>query len=321
MKKALLTGACGMDATFLAELLHSKGYEVYGIVRLHTHIDRIKKLERLVPGIRIFRAEVKNKEEIKRIVRWIKPDEIYNLLGYSNTFSPYEDTDEVIALNLTFPKHLLEIIEEVDKNIRFFQASSCLTFGKNREGLQDETTSPDPTFVYGVAKCAADQMVQLYRKDRGLFACSGVLFPHESERRGEGFFTKKITSAVARIKNGSQEKIKVGDLSQVRDWTYAGDVVEAMWLMLQQDKPRNYVIGSGKLTSVEKFVEMAFDYVGLNYKDYIQYDENLHRKNDFAVMCADISKIKRNLGWEPKLDITQIIAKMVDFELEKLKNQ
>lgn len=315
-KKAIITGILGQDGSFLAELLHGKGYEVYGIVRLHTHIDRIKWLERLLPGIRLFRAEVKNKEEVKRIIRWIKPDEIYNFLGVSNTFAPYENTDEVIALNLTFPKHLLEIIEELGGNVRLFQASSCLIFGKDKSGMQNENTPVNPTYSYGIAKAAADNFVKMFREDKGLFACSGILFPHESERRGEGFFTKKVTTAVANIKMGKQQTLTVGDLSQLRNWTYAGDVVQAAWMMLQTDKPKDYIIGSSELTKVEKFVDMCFDYVGLDYKKHIEYDESLHRKNDFGLMCADHRAITADLGWRPKHDVPQITAKMIDHALK-----
>lgn len=320
-KKALLTGACGMDATFLAELLHSKGYEIYGIVRLHTHIDRIKKLERLVPGIRIFRAEVKNKEEIKRIIRWIKPDEIYNFAGYSNVFNAYEDMDEVIAINMLLPKNLLEIICEVDKSIKFFQASSCLIFGNNEDGVQNELTPINPVHPYAIAKYGAQALVKMFREDKGLFACSAVYYPHESHRRGEGFFTKKVTSAVARIKLGSKEKLKLGDLSQMRDWVHSSDAVRAAYMMLQNHTPIDYVVGSGILTKTETFVQKCFNFIERDYKQYVDYDQSLHREVDHKILKADATKIAKELGWIPTYDVNEIIRMMISQEINHLETR
>jgi GDPmannose 4,6-dehydratase len=294
-KRVICTGSNGQMGSYTTDLLKQQGYEVYGI------------------------SMPMSKDMLYAIILEYKPSCIFNYAGFSNTFTPYDNTQENIDTNLVLPKNLLEIIYEVDPSIRFFQASSCLVFGKDDSGMQNEWTTRNPTYAYGICKNAADQFVKLFREEKGLFACSGILFPTESPRRVEGFFTKKIASAVARIKQGSKEKVKVGDLTQLRDWSYAPDVAEAAVLMLQADKAQDYVIGSGVLTSTEDFVQRCFKYVGLNYKDHIEYDEKLHRKNDFDVMRADTTKIKTELGWKPTHSIDSIISAMVDAELNKLR--
>lgn len=291
-KRVIVTGSGGMDGSHITELLKQQGYEVYGIPKPQT------------------------RDELFTIINSYRPAHIYNFAGYSNTFLPYVDLEEMIKTNYILPAQLLEIIWDVDSSIRFFQASSCLVFGKDISGIQNEDTPINPIHPYATAKYAAQALVKMFREDKGLFACSGILFPHESPRRGKDFFTKKVVSAVARIKNGSTEKLKVGDLTQLRDWTYSPDVCAAAILMLQADKPQDYVIGSGVLTSTEDFVQRCFKYVGLDYKKYIEYDESLHRKNDFNIMRADTTKIKKDLGWKPTVSIDGIIAEMVDDSLK-----
>ena len=318
-KRALTFGCLGMDGSLMCELLADKGYEVYGVARINADKDKLRWIEQLVPNIKIYRIDVQNKSEINNIIRFVCPTEIYNFLGVSNTFQAWDDLDYMMEINARVPQRIMETILYNDKSIKFFQASSCLTFGRDESGFQNENTPANPTFPYGAAKLYAQNMVKLFREDKGLFACSGILFPHEHMRRGEHLFTKKITSAVARIKNDSDEKIKVGDLTQLRDWSWAPDVVEACWMMLQADKADDYVVGSGITITTEEFVKKCFEYVGLNYKDHIEYDEALHRKNDFKIMKANTAKIEKELDWSSKHSVDDIIRIMISYELEFIK--
>lgn len=281
-KKAIILGGYGQDGSFMHELLVKKGYNVFIIGNdrpydIHFHITLVQ------------------------------PDEIYNFAGVSNVINPYKSLNEVFEINAKLPQQILEAIYKVNKNIKYFQASSALIFGKDKSGYQNEETSYNPIYPYGAAKLYATNITKMFRDDLGLFACSGIFFPHESERRGEHFFTKKITHAAA-----TKTKVVVGSLKAKRDFGYAPDYVEAAYLMLQNNIPTDYCIGTGELTSIEDFAKKSFDYVGLNYKDYVKVDESKTRINEAEILCANISKIKDEIGWKPTKNIDEIIHKMID---------
>lgn len=295
-KTALIIGQHGMDATLMYDLLKSKGYDVVSI-----------------PGRSKW-------DQLASSIGFLRPKEIYNFSGVSDTFKPFDAVSDNIEANLTLPANILDIICKVDPTIKFFNASSCLIFGKDTSGLQNENTPINPSHPYGIIKNAATQLVKMYREEKGLFACSAIYFPHEHPKRGSQFFTKKICSAVARIKMGSEEKITVGDLKQWRDWTWAPDAVEAAYMMLQHHTPTDFVVGTGVPITTGRFIQLTFDYAGIvNWEQYIDSKEDLVRNNDIKVLQADISKIKKELGWKPKHDIYFIIKSMIDHELEQLK--
>lgn len=323
-KRALILGILGQDGSYLAELLYKKGYEVYGIVRENQQWgkgSRAEWLQNLIPNVQIHRSNITDKTKLRSLIETILPDEIYNFAGDSNVFNAWSNLDLTLELNAKVPQDILEIIlgNKYMSGAKFFQASSCLTFGRDESGAQNERTPANPIHPYGITKLYADNMVKEFRKTFGVFACSGIFFNHESERRGENFFSKKITSAVARIKNGSDEKINIGNLSAQRDYGYAPDFMEAVWLMMQNETPTDYVIGTGKLISMERFMQICFEYIDVNWKRHIQYDETLDRKTDTKILRADTTKIQTELGWKPTHTVDDMIKKMIDYELEKTK--
>lgn len=286
MKKALIIGINGQDGSFMKELLQNNNYTVYGCTRTDDPVY---------------------------LINYLRPDEVYNFASVSNVFDPYNNIDAIFELNARFPQRILECILKIDKSIKFFQASSCLIFGRNEDGVQDEQTPVNPIHPYGIAKLYADNMVKEFRRVNNIFACSGIFFSHESERRGADFFTKKITTAAVNIKSGKQQKIKVGNLTAVRDYGYAKDYVKAAYLMMQNKIPTDYVIGTGNLISISEFTEKCFKYVGLNYLDHIEIDKSICRNNDNNTLRANISKIQRELGWKPETTIDEIIKIMIDY--------
>ena len=298
-KRALVFGGnTGMDGTLLVDLLKSKNYDVHPI-----------------PGR-------STKSEISNSIEYFHPHEVYNLAGYSNTFFPFDHIDEMIAANLTLPANILGTILSVDKRIKFFNASSCLIFGKDASGLQNEETPINPSHPYGCIKAATQSLIKMYREEKGLFACSGIYFPHESPRRKPDFFTKKVCMAVARIKLGSEEKIKISKHKPAqRDWSHSKDAVEAAWMMLQNKKPEDFVIGSGILHTTDDFILSALTHAGLKWKEHVEFSNDIERPNDILPLRADITKIQKTLGWHPKHSFSQIIEEMVDFEIEQLKNK
>lgn len=319
-KKALILGVLGQMGSYMAELLNSKGYDVYGIVRLDADQKRVDWIKSLVPNIHIAPVDVLDKLSVQTAINIIRPNEIYNFCGYTNTFDPWKDIELVMKLNAKLPQDILESIVAVDKSIKFFQSSSCLVFGRDKSGLQNESTPRSPLHIYGSAKNYADNAIISFRETFGLFACSGILFPTESPRRGEEFFTKKVCKAIAEIKSGvKKDKLRLGDLTRMRDWSWAPDVVEAIYLMMQAEKPDDYVIGSGVLTSPEYFMRTAFEYAKLDYLDYLEHSSEFDRKKDMWALCANNRKIKLELKWQPKINICQIIEKMIDFEVNLLK--
>jgi GDPmannose 4,6-dehydratase len=325
-KKALITGITGQDGSYLTELLLGKGYDVYGVIRRastfnteridHIYQDPHESGRRL----RLLYGDLNDASSLNKILRDVQPDEIYNLGAQSHvrvSFDIPEYTAEVGALGTL---RLLEAIRETGlRGTRFYQASSSELFGKVQEVPQRETTPFYPRSPYGVAKLYAYWVTVNYRESYGLFACNGVLFNHESPRRGETFVTRKITRAAAAIKLGLQNKLYLGNLDAKRDWGHAKDFVEAMWLMLQQDEADDYVIATGETHSVREFLDEAFGRLDLDWKQFVEIDPRYFRPAEVDLLVGDASKARRKLGWEPKITFKELVRTMVDADLADLK--
>ena len=324
-KRALLTGITGQDGSYLAELLLAKGYEVHGIIRRSSSFNT-ERLDHLyqdphVPkrNLVLHYGDLNDASSLNRILRVATPHEIYNLGAQSHvkvSFDVPEYTAEVTAVGAT---RILEAIRELGLRPRFYQASSSEMFGKVAESPQTETTRFHPRSPYGVAKAYAYAITVNYREAYGLHASNGILFNHESPRRGETFVTRKITRSVARIKLGLEDTLYLGNLDAQRDWGFAGDYVQAMWLMLQQDVPGDYVIGTGESHTVREFAEAAFSYAGLDWREHIRIDPRYYRPAEVAALCADASRACRELGWEPRTGFRDLVTMMVDADLEALE--
>jgi len=320
-KKALITGITGQDGSYLAELLLAKGYEVYGIIRRSSsfntgRIDPIYQ-DPHSPDVRLrlIYGDLNDASSLNKILRTTQPDEIYNLGAQSHvrvSFDIPEYTAEVTGVGTV---RLLEAIRESGLKPRFYQASSSEMFGKAQEIPQRENTPFYPRSPYGAAKAYAHWITVNYREAYQLFACSGILFNHESPRRGETFVTRKITKAAARIKLGIQHELYLGNLDARRDWGYAGDYVEAMWLMLQQDMPDDYVIATGETHTVQEFLDVAFGHLNLDWRPHVKIDSKFYRPTEVDLLIGDASKAKRQLGWEPKVGFEELAVMMVDADL------
>lgn len=318
--RALITGITGQDGSYLAELLLKKGYDVIGMVRRSSTetYDRIKHIQKKVT---LVQGDLLDQLSLISIVEHHKPDEIYNLAAQSFVPTSWDQpvlTGQFNALGVT---KLLEAIKLVNRKIRFYQASSSEMFGKVRECPQVETTPFHPRSPYGVAKVYGHWITVNYRESYDLHANSGILFNHESPRRGLEFVTRKITDGVARIKLGLQEKLALGNLDAKRDWGFAGDYVEAMWLMLQPDTPRDFVISTGQTHSVEDFVRTAFEYADLDFKDYVVTDPRFVRPAEVDLLLGDSSLAKKALKWEPKVSFEELVQMMVDSDLKILSEE
>lgn len=322
MKKALITGITGQDGSYLAELLLEKGYEVYGIIRRSSsfntsRIDAIYEDPHVdKPKLRLVYGDLNDASSLNKILRDIQPDEIYNLGAQSHvrvSFDVPEYTGEVTGLGAV---RLLEAIRDVGIKPKFYQASSSEMYGKVLEVPQKETTPFYPRSPYGAAKVYAYWITVNYREAYNLFACNGILFNHESPRRGETFVTRKITRAVARIKMGLQQDLFLGNLDAKRDWGFAGDYVRAMWMMLQTEKPDDYVVATGETHSVREFLDLAFGHVGLDWNQYVKIDPRYYRPTEVDLLIGDPSKAKKELGWEPKVSFKQLVTMMVDEDLK-----
>ena len=323
VKKALITGITGQDGSYLTELLLKKGYEVCGIIRRSSsfntgRIDHIyQDPHDQNPRLRLVFGDLNDASSLNRILRTVQPDEIYNLGAQSHvrvSFDVPEYTAEVTGVGTV---RLLEAIRETGIKPKFYQASSSEMFGKVLEVPQRETTPFYPRSPYGAAKVFAYWMTVNYRESYGLFACNGILFNHESPRRGETFVTRKITKAAARIKLGLQDKLYLGNLDAKRDWGFAGDYVEAMWLMLQQDQPEDYVIATGETHSIRELLDAAFDLVGMDWEKYVEVDPRYFRPAEVDLLIGDPSKAKAKLGWTPDVSFEQLVSMMVDADLER----
>jgi GDPmannose 4,6-dehydratase len=322
LKKALITGITGQDGSYLAELLLHKGYEVHGIIRRAStfntqRIDHIYRDPHNGEAVKLYLhyGDIAVAETLQHIIYENKPDEIYHLAAQSHvrvSFDMPEYTGDVTGLGTT---RILEAVRKSAGNTRFYQASSSEMFG-GANPPQCETTRLEPRSPYAAAKVYAYWIAKNYREAYGLFASNGILFNHESPRRGETFVTRKITRAVAAIKAGLQKEIFLGNLDAKRDWGYAPEYVEAMWLMLQQEKSDDYVIGTGETHSVREFLEEAFGYVGLNYEDYVRIDERYFRPTEVDVLLSDPSKAREKLGWQPQIKFSELVRIMMDADLE-----
>ncbi|MFH1699477.1 MAG: GDP-mannose 4,6-dehydratase [Candidatus Zixiibacteriota bacterium] len=318
--RAIITGITGQDGSYLAELLLSKGYDVYGMVR-RASTESFDRINHIKDKIELHQADLLDQLSIISIIEEIKPDEIYNLAAQSFvpiSWSQPVLTGEFNALGVT---KVLEAIRLVNKNIRFYQASSSEMFGKVLETPQTETTPFYPRSPYGVAKVYGHWITVNYRESYGIHATSGILFNHESPRRGLEFVTRKITDGVVRIKLGMAENLALGNLDAKRDWGFAGDYVKAMWLMLQQDKPKDYVIATGSTHSVKEFVVEAFSSVDLDWEKYVVKDPRFMRPAEVDFLVGDASKAKKDLGWEAEVDFKGLVQMMIDADLERLKGK
>jgi GDPmannose 4,6-dehydratase len=325
VKRALITGITGQDGSYLAELLLAKGYEVHGVVRRSStfNTDRIDHLYKdpheTDVRLKLVHGDLNDASSLNRILRTVRPDEIYNLGAQSHvrvSFDIPEYTGEITALGTV---RLLEAIRETGLAPRFYQASSSELFGLVREVPQKETTPFYPRSPYGCAKAYAHYLTVNYRESYGLHASCGILFNHESPRRGETFVTRKITRAVARIAEGLQDKLFLGNLDARRDWGFAGDYVEAMWMMLQQDQPDDYVIATGEMHSVRDFLVLAFGQVGLDWSRYVELDKRYLRPAEVDMLVGDPSKARAKLGWQPKVRLPELVKMMVDADLAKVR--
>ena len=320
MSTALITGITGQDGSYLADLLLSKGYEVVGMVRRSSTVT-FQRVQHIQNEITIIQGDLHDQSSLIDIVEKYHPDEVYNLAAQSFVPTSWNQpvlTGEVTALGVT---RILEAVRLVNPKTRFYQASSSEMFGKVREVPQRESTPFYPRSPYGVAKVYGHWIVVNYRESYDMFAVSGILFNHESPRRGLEFVTRKITNGVARIKLGRAKELRLGNLEARRDWGYAGDFVNGMWLMLQQDEPKDYVLGTGVTHSVREFCEIAFSYVGLDYQDFVVQDPRFYRPAEVDLLVADPGKARQELDWSPKVNFQELIQMMVDADLRQVSKE
>ena len=320
MPTALITGITGQDGSYLAEFLLDKGYQVVGMVR-RTSTVNFERIRHIQKRLTLVSGDLLDQASLIAVLQEHRPQEVYNLAAQSfvpTSWSQPVFTGEVAALGVT---RLLDAIRQADPHIRFYQASSSEMFGRVQEIPQRESTPFYPRSPYGVAKVYGHWITVNYRESYGLFACSGILFNHESPRRGMEFVTRKVTDGVARIKLGLEREVRLGNLDARRDWGYAGDYVRAMWLMLQQDKPDDYVIGTGQTHSVRELCQAAFGHMGLDYADYVKVDPRFIRPADVDLLISDPAKARRALGWAPAVSFEELVAAMVDADLARLQGE
>ena len=323
-KTALITGITGQDGSYLSELLLSKNYKVHGLVRrvaLEDKTHRLWRLRNILPKINLHAATLESYASIVKLIQKLKPTEIYHLGAQSYIDYAFKDEFSTINTNINGTHFLLSAIKEFTPKTKFYFAASSEMFGKVREVPQTENTPFYPRSVYGVSKVAGFDLTRNYREAYNLFCCSGILFNHESPRRGFEFVTRKITHSVARIKFGLQKDLKLGNMDAKRDWGHAKDYVEAMWLMLNQRKPEDYVISTGKHYSVRDFTKLAFDLVDLDYKKYVKVDKKLYRPSEVESLLGDCKKAKKNLKWKPKYDFKKLVKDMMRADLEFVEKE
>ena len=316
MKKALITGITGQDGSYLAELLLSKGYEVTGMVR-RASTETYERIQHIRDQIRLEQGDLLDPHSLVTLMEKVEPDEIYNLAAMSfvpTSWSQPVLTGEFTGLGVT---KILEAMRRVCPKAHFYQASSSEMFGRVVETPQSEKTPFYPRSPYGVAKVYGHFITVNYRESYNLFAVSGILFNHESPRRGKEFVTRKITDAVARIKTGKQKELRMGNLDAKRDWGFSGDYVRAMWMMLQQEKPEDYVVATGETHSVREFLQIAFSHVGLNYEDYVVIDPEFIRPAEVDLLLGNPTKARTQMGWKPEVSFEQLVQMMVDADMER----
>ncbi len=324
MKKALITGITGQDGSYLSELLLDKGYEVHGLVR-RVSVSTYERLLHLINRegqdklpLYLHDSDLGSTGSLINVVKDVQPDEIYNLASQSNVGTSFKVPEYTANVTGMGTLRLLEAVRHNGLKTKFYQASTSELYGKIRETPQTEETPFHPRSPYAVAKLYSYWIIINYRESYNMFACNGILFNHESPRRGEDFVTRKITKAVARIKNGLQKKLYLGNLDAKRDWGHAREYVEGMWLMLQQDEPDDFVLATGEIHSVREFLEHAFGHVGLNYQDYVEIDPKLYRPAEVDLLIGSPEKAKKKLGWIPKITFKDLVVEMVEADMKEV---
>jgi GDPmannose 4,6-dehydratase len=319
-KRAVITGITGQDGSYLAEFLLEKDYEVFGLIRRSSTVN-FERISHLQDKLELISGDLLDQKSLVTALQTAKPHEVYNLGAQSFVPASWEQpmlTGEITGLGVT---RMLEAIRTTDEKIRFYQASTSELFGKAQETPQSETTPFYPRSPYGVSKLYAHWITINYRESFDMFACAGILFNHESPRRGLEFVTRKITHAVARIKHGIDEELRLGNLDARRDWGFAGDFVQAMWLMLQQDKPDDFVIATGETRTIREFCQVAFDRAGLDWEIYVVIDECFFRPAEVIILLGDAAKASETLGWKPETSFEKMVQLMVDHDLEMVAKQ
>jgi len=319
-KRAVITGITGQDGSYLAEFLLEKDYEVFGLIRRSSTVN-FERISHLQDKLELISGDLLDQKSLVTALQTAKPHEVYNLGAQSFVPASWEQpmlTGEITGLGVT---RMLEAIRTTDEEIRFYQASTSELFGKAQETPQSETTPFYPRSPYGVSKLYAHWITINYRESFDMFACAGILFNHESPRRGLEFVTRKITHAVARIKHGIDEELRLGNLDARRDWGFAGDFVQAMWLMLQQDKPDDFVIATGETRTIREFCQVAFDRAGLDWENYVVIDERFFRPAEVNILLGDAAKACETLGWKPETSFEKMVQLMVDHDLEMVAKQ
>ena len=319
-KRAMITGITGQDGSYLAEFLLDKDYEIFGLIRRSSTVN-FERISHLQDKVELISGDLLDQKSLVTALQTSKPHEVYNLGAQSFVPASWEQpmlTGEITGLGVT---RMLEAIRTTDEKIRFYQASTSELFGKTQETPQSETTPFYPRSPYGVSKLYAHWITINYRESFDMFACAGILFNHESPRRGLEFVTRKITHAVARIKHDKDEELRLGNLDARRDWGFAGDFVQAMWLMLQQDKPDDFVIATGETRTIREFCQVAFDRAGLDWEKYVVIDERFFRPAEVNILLGDAAKASETLGWKPETSFEKMVQLMVDHDLEMVVKQ
>ena len=319
-KKALITGITGQDGSYLSEFLLTKGYEVHGIVRrvaLEDPTHRLARIKHIMDKLKLHAASLDSYASIFSVIEKVKPDECYHLASQSFVNYSFEDAFSTLNTNINGTLFVLSAIKDRAPDCRFYFAGSSEMFGKSKETPQNEKTPFYPRSPYGISKVAGFDLTRNFRESYDMYACNGILFNHESPRRGFEFVTRKITSTVAKIKLGMENELRLGNLESKRDWGFAGDYVQAMWLMLQKPEPDEYVIATNETHSVEEFVEKSFGYVGLDWKDYVVIDKLFYRPAEIHLLQGDFTKSKEELNWEPTVKFDELVKMMVEADLEQ----
>ena len=322
MKRALITGITGQDGSYLAELLLEKGYEVHGIVRhvaLEDPLHRLSRIKHLLGSIQLHSASLESYASIFTVFEKVRPDECYHLAAQSFVSYSFEDEFSTINTNINGTHYVLSALKHACPGCRFYFAATSEMFGKVAETPQSEKTSFHPRSPYGISKVAGFELTQNYRDSYKIHASNGILFNHESPRRGYEFVTRKITNAAARIKLGLEKELRLGNLEAKRDWGYAKDYVVAMWLMLQQDVPDDYVVATGESHAVREFVDAAFSCVGLNWQDYVKVDPNFYRPAEVHTLSGDAAKSRKTLGWKSSIKFPELVEMMVEADLKNAR--
>lgn len=324
MKKAIITGITGQDGSYLAELLLSKGYEVHGIIRrvaLEDPSHRLWRIRHLLDQIQLHSASLESYASLFNTIETVQPDELYHLAGHSFVSYAIDDEFSTMATNVNGTHFILSAIQKKAPKCRFYFAATSEMFGRADVSPQDERTQFHPRAAYGISKLTAFHLTRNYRETNGLYACNGILFNHESSRRGFEYVTRKISCGAAKIKLGLEKKLQLGNLDARRDWGYAPDYVQAMWLMLQQERADDYVVATGKTHTVREFVQQAFSAAGLNWEDHVVIDESLFRPSEKFPLCGDATKARAELGWQPTMMFDELVETMVTNDIERLSGK